>query len=79
VASFFGYLDHICNPTLPNIEATFQHFIYLKNRFFMHLMGKFESDPGLLWSYWGLATGGVAAKVLLHSYTPILFADRITV
>ena len=35
--------------------------------------GSFESDPGLLWSYWGLATGGASAKVLLN----FLYATRV--
>jgi hypothetical protein len=34
VASFFGYFSDIGNPTLPNIEATFQHFPITKIDFF---------------------------------------------
>jgi hypothetical protein len=41
VASFFGYFSDTCNPTLPNTEATFQHFTCLLLIFFMHLMGLF--------------------------------------
>ena len=37
-ASFFGYFSDRCNPTLPNIEATFEQFPSPFRPFFMHLL-----------------------------------------